>query len=163
MSYSKRELKNRFYIDLNVIYPFFDYLAPKSVFENKKDLEKRKESIINFITENPECKFVISRSVYMEWFQRSIEDNWDKSKHTFNQFRKTNEYKQINDKFEKTHSRIVGGNSRFEFEWEFNEYIRPTNQTWDHFHVAMRQHSLGLITFDRKLSKSNESFIFLKK
>ena len=61
--------KKMYYVDLNVIYAFVDYLAPKHISSNRKDLKARREALIDWYLQNYEgkpIKLMIARSVYIE-------------------------------------------------------------------------------------------------
>lgn len=164
--YLRLDLKNKFYVDLNIIYPFFDILAPNKISSNEEDLKSRMNAIAYFLKKNDngdnKVKFLISKSVYIEWFQKIITINMENGE-SYNSFIKTERYKEIIKRFKSVHKKISNSNSIFEFEWNFPEFIEPENQSWDHFHITMRENSYKFISFDKKFSKNKDDFIHLKK
>ena len=161
MNYSKKDsIKkdlNYYYVDLNIIYAFFDYLCPIKI-----DKKRRRERLSEFISNKEKVKFIISKTVYIEWFQKIIRFYLNKNKINFNSFTKTPKYKDIINKFEKIHKRITNKNSIFEFEWEFSKFLRPINQTWDHFHESFKERKdVQFISFDKNFTKND--FIYLDR
>ncbi len=151
----KKDLK--YYVDLNIIYSFFDYLCPIKI-----DKEKRRESLFKFIKNQKNVKFIISKIVYIEWFQKNIEFHLNNDCINFNSFIKTKKYEKIINKFEKTHKRIIEKDSIFEFEWEFSKFLRPINQSWDHFHESFKEKKdIKFISFDKNFTKND--FIYLDR
>ena len=88
----------------------------------------------------------------------------NKNKINFNAFAKTKNYKNIIDKFEKTYKRIIEKDSIFEFEWEFSKFLRPINQSWDHFHESFKERKdVQFISFDKNFTKNKKDFIYLDR
>lgn len=159
---SSKTVSKNFYADLNVIYAYYDYLAPKDVRDNKKDIVNRRESIKNFISSIGEVKFCISKSVYIEWFQKMMdEENISKKSHR--KFIKSLEYISLITKFKSIHTEIMSGKSIFYFEWNFNIFHYPMTQSWDHFHVTMKDNEHKFVTFDENFCNDKEQYVWLKK
>lgn len=167
----KLKKKNKhlnFYVDLNVLYAFFDWLSPNNVSKNKEDILKRLNSIVYFLHDkkNKNVRFVISRSVYIEWFQKIIDCEWDKEQFkTFNQFCKSDNFKKIIEKFRELNLKIFQKKTLFEFEWKTKtKFGTPKKQSWDFFHVNMREFEYKILTFDKKMKKDfKDSIELLKK
>lgn len=168
----RKDLKNNetyYYVDLNIIYSFFEYLSPNDVKFNTLDLEKRKKSILklieNEINSQKKIKLVISKSVFIEWFQKNIEINWDKNKYkNFKKFVNSQEYDSMINTFKKTHERILKKNSIFCFEWEYKTFYFPKKDSWDHFHVSMRWYKHPILTFDKGMKREyGDSVTLIKK
>ena len=159
MGYSKKDFKY-YYVDLNVIYVFFDYLTPKNM---EIDTKERRECLTKFILENSKIKFIISKTVYIEWFQRVLNSHLNKDL-TFSKFIKKEEYIKIIEKFESAHKRIIDKKSIFEFEWKFLKFIHPWKDSWDHFHESFKEKkNVKFITFDKEFTKNKSDFIYLDR
>ncbi len=150
----------KYYVDLNVLFPLFEF-GPFAIMDGDES-RKSRETLALFITKNTDkVKLYITKTVFIEWVQKIVSVQLKKYGGTFNQFKKTPEFKTIWIYLNQI-IKMINKSKRFFFEWKIESIETPVKDTWDHYHVVMREKPRKFLTFDKKFSSNSEDFVWIK-